>query len=156
MKQNDAILTAIKSLADEIVELVHSIMSSEAGVNKKIGKNTLIDSEVYRSVRSEINVSQSAIIDTLLNNYITDIEKGRPAGAKKIPINVLRDWASRKGISTDNSVLYAIQNAIFRDGIEGRPILARTFAEIERAIGEKIEYRISELISEQLQGIFED
>jgi len=37
---------------------------------------------------------------------------------------VLKDWASKNGIPTDTSTLWAISTAIWRDGHEGRPIFA--------------------------------
>ncbi|GAB6007505.1 hypothetical protein [Dysgonomonas reticulitermitis] len=109
--------------------------NDSAGVNSKTGRNTLKDSALVKDVGSRIsfgNNGDNVVIELLFNNYIDYIEKGRRPG-KMPPISALKEWAQSRGISTDNSTLFAIANAIKRDGIEGRPVLATLEREIENS-----------------------
>lgn len=82
----------------------------------------LEDSNLYKELKVEVNDS-SDIFKVLYNDYLEYIELGRKPKTKKVPINDLRDWAKRKNINTDNSILYAIQQSIYMKGIPARPIL---------------------------------
>lgn len=82
----------------------------------------LEDSNLYKELKVEVNDS-SDIFKVLYNDYLEYIELGRKPKTKKVPIKDLRDWAKRKNINTDNSILYAIQQSIYMKGIPARPIL---------------------------------
>lgn len=68
----------------------------------------------------------------------------------------MRDWALRKGIPTDNNTLYAIQTAIVRDGIKGRPILATLANNIEELFEKQYFDELFTAIITELQNFFKD
>ena len=152
-------LTKVMELiAGDVLKLSHIIFADNGiATNPKSGKNTLKNSELEDSIK--INMTQandSVVIETLFNNYIDYIEQGRkPMTGKQPPMDAIRDWALSKGIPTDNSTLFLISRAIWRDGQQGRPILSKLEEEIEKAFDEKWADLILESITEELTKYFE-
>ena len=103
-------------------------MSSDVGINKKTGTNTLKESNLYKQIDwSFREEDEDIIIDTLFNFYVVYIEWSRPPGYGKMPpINAIVKWLKRKNIVPNNknirSTAFLIARAIQRDGWEGRPI----------------------------------
>lgn len=123
---NDDIIKAFEALSNDILRLFQSVLESDVGINRKPmanGKNTLKNSRLANTAKVETDIPFFKLI---LNDYIDAIENGRRKKASLIPINDLRLWAKRKGIKSDNRTLMIIQYAIWRDGIDGRPVM-RTF-----------------------------
>ena len=118
----------IKSFAEDIIEEARKIMSSDVGVNKKTGTNTLKNSNLYKQIDwSFREEGEDIIIDTLFNFYVIYIEWSRPPGYGKMPpIDAIVKWLKRKHIVPNNknirSTAFLIARAIQRDGWEGRPI----------------------------------
>lgn len=118
----------IKSFAEDIIEEARKIMSSDVGINKKTGTNTLKESNLYKQIDwSFREEDEDIIIDTLFNFYVVYIEWSRPPGYGKMPpINAIVKWLKRKNIVPNNknirSTAFLIARAIQRDGWEGRPI----------------------------------
>jgi hypothetical protein len=100
------------------------VFDSEIGINNKVGKNTLDDSNLRKQIEKKITSNDNIIMSYYFNDYIVYIESGRRKGAKMIPISALKSWADRKGIPSDNNTLYAISKAIVRDGIAPRPLMS--------------------------------
>ena len=114
------------ALAKEFEDMVRLVMDSEAGINHKVGVNTLSGSNIYRDLMSSGMISSDGlIVSVLLNDYIFYIEHGRRKGAKMPPVEPIIRWARSRGISTDNSTIFLIRRAISRDGIKGRPIMEK-------------------------------
>lgn len=114
------------ALAKEFEDMVRYVMDSEAGINHKVGFNTLSNSNIYRDLMSSGMLSPDGlIVNVFLNDYIYYIENGRRKGAKMPPVEPIVRWARSRGISTDNSTIFLIRRAISRDGIKGRPIMER-------------------------------
>lgn len=130
----DHVLKVVEEIGRDIVALAQFVIDNDSiGMNKKSGKNTLKDSLLIQDVDSRVSFGSNGdnvVIEVLFNNYIDYIEKGRRPG-KMPPVSALKEWAQSRGIPTDNGTLYAIANAIKRDGIEGRPILATLEQRIE-------------------------
>lgn len=121
---NEAIIKIREIIATDIIGLAQLAMEGEAGVNTKVNRNTLKDSSLYKSVKSEIQNSQDIIINALFNHYINYIEWDRPPEyGDPPPIDVIIDWAREKGIPTDNEVVYAIRQSIWQTGHKGRPVI---------------------------------
>lgn len=117
----DEVSKAIIEIAKDILALWQKVLATDIGINKKTRINTLSDSNLSKDIYIDSNLS------TILfnyNDYAEYIESGRKPHARKVPIDALREWAKEKGISTDNNVLYAIREAIYRDGISPRPIFS--------------------------------
>lgn len=142
------ILKVIEELGREIERLARLVLA-EHGISDK--------SELYQNVKVQIDASsQPIVIDTFFNNYIQYIEAGRkPMTGKQPPIDELRDWAQERGLPTDNSTLYAISHAIWRDGIEGKPILATLEQRVEEYMQTEFYDQLSEAIINELNKYFE-
>lgn len=121
MEEN--VIKAFNALAEDILSLFQQVLSSNVGINRKVGKNTLKDS---RLARTAIIKAEAPFINLIVNDYIEQIENGVKKRTYAPEIYELREWAKRKGIPTSNDVLRAIQYSIWRDGIIGRPIM-KTF-----------------------------
>lgn len=144
----DQIQKVMEELGEEILFLAQSVLK-EHGIDEK--------SKLYKNLKIEIDSSQpNTVTDSLYENYITYIENGRaPKTGKRPPIDALRDWAQNKGLPTDNGTLYAISTAIWRDGIEPRPILATLQERIEEYMDNEFNDKLMQAISEELNTYFE-
>lgn len=144
----DEIDKIIETLASEIIILIQTKLK-EQGIDEK--------SKLYQNLKVEVDSSgQTIVIDILFDNYITYIENGRaPKTGKRPPIESLKDWAQNKGISTDNATLHAISTAIWRDGIEPRPILAALENEIEAYLDNELSDKLLNAITATLNTYFE-
>jgi hypothetical protein len=99
----------LKLKLDKVASLVEEDMQSF--ITQVVGKSNLADT---------IKVEDGDGLKMYVNDYIKYIEKGRRAKTKRIPIAVLAQWAKKKGISLNNSELYAVQQSIFVKGIVGK------------------------------------
>lgn len=129
---NEHITKAFTLLATDILDLFHKVLASDVGINKKPmagGKNTLKDSRLAQTAQIQTDIP---FFHLILNDYIDDIENGRRVKAPLVPIEDLRDWARRKGIPSDNKTLEIIQYAIWRDGIQGRPVMKTFFNMLDK------------------------
>lgn len=118
-------------LSKDIMGLVRMVMESNVGINQKVGKNTLIDSNIYKTLSVKSTNDGDLVFDIILNDYLRYIESGRRKGAKFPPIEPIVKWARSKGIPTDNSTIFLIRRAISRDGIRPRPFFAHVLDEID-------------------------
>ena len=126
-------LTAILvAFTKDMIEIVRAVMDSPYGINDKVHKNTLNDSNVYKQLTAKVTHDGDLIFDLMLNDYIRYIESGRRAGAKFPPVEPIVKWARQHGIQTDNSTIFLIRRAISRDGISPRPIMAVVFDELDK------------------------
>lgn len=116
-------------IANDICNLVREVMSGDTGINTKVNRNTLTDSELFKSVKA--TAKGDIVVDLLLNDYIIYVESGRRAGAKMPPFKVIQNWCERKGLPTDVSTVWAICRAIARDGIAPRPVMATVFSAMD-------------------------
>lgn len=125
---NDTIMIC-REIAQDIVRAAREVMASSVGINDKVGKNTLVDSDLSRQIDWKIDFSgERVIIDTLFNYYIQFIEEGRkPQTGKMPPEDAIIKWMRRKHIVSSNknirSVAFLIRRAIWRDGYNARPVL---------------------------------
>ena len=145
-------LNIAKEIANDIVALVHAVMEGETGINVKVGKNTLVDSDLFRSVQA--SADGNIVISLLLNDYIQFVESGRRRGAKMPPPDAIAAWCKRKGLPTDNNTVFAICKAISRDGISPRPVMATAFAMMDSTWDSSWSDRIFEEVIKQLDLYF--
>lgn len=117
----------------DIMVLVHAVMESDALVNVKVGRNTIVGSDIYNALEVNATNDGDLVFDILLNDYIAYIESGRRKGAKMPPVEPIVRWARKHGIPTDNSTIFLIRRAISRDGIAPRPFMDKVFAEVDNA-----------------------
>lgn len=148
-------LNVIQYIASDIIAVMRSVMDSETGVNRKTGTNTLSNSEIYKTLQSAVSeAGDNIVVSLFINHYAQYIESGRRKGATPVPFNVLVEWAKRKGIPSDNKTIWAIRQAIVRDGISPRPIISVFFEQIDRRF--EVDYfdRIFEEITSVLDNYF--
>lgn len=122
----------VMEFSKDIMALVRMVMESNVGINSKVGVNTLVNSQIYKTLSVRATNDGDLIFDIILNDYLVYIENGRRKGAKMPPIEPIVRWARSKGIPTDNSTIYLIRRAISRDGIKARPFMAHVMEEIDR------------------------
>ena len=122
----------VMEFSKDIMALVRMVMESNVGINSKVGVNTLVNSQIYKTLSVKATNDGDLIFDIILNDYLVFIENGRRKGAKMPPVEPIVRWARSKGIPTDNSTIYLIRRAISRDGIKARPFMAHVMEEIDR------------------------
>lgn len=147
----------VNKIAEEILTLANLILEDDnISKNVKINKNTLRDSSLRNNIVSKIeSLDEPIVINTLFDNYINFIEWDRPKEyGKQPPIDSLRNWAMSRGIPTDNSTLFIISRAIWRDGHKGRPIIATLEKEIEKSFEDGIFEELFEAIIKELTDYF--
>lgn len=154
--REEAIKRVLEAIAEDITQLVQTVLSSdEVGMNLKVGKNTLKDSNLYNEIETKVDENGNPIIYLMLNHYVDYIERGRERYKNpKVPIDALRDWALRKGIGTDNSTLFAIQTSIYNLGIRPRPILYYVFEELDTLLEKEYFDKLFEAIITELEDYF--
>ncbi|NDV83959.1 hypothetical protein [Bacteroides sp. 51] len=152
---NEHIYKALTVIAEDIIELVRRVLASDdVGVNLKVDKNTLKDSNLYKEIETDVDNS-NPVVYMLLNQYVEYVERGRERyHTPKVPIDALRDWAVRKGIGSDNSTLFAIQRSIYNLGIRPRPILYYVFEELDELFEKEYFDRIFDSIIKEIEEYF--
>lgn len=145
-------LAIAREIAGEVVAFVHAVMDGETGINKKVNINTLVDSELFKSVTA--NADGNIVINLLLNNYIVFVESGRRAGSRMPPFQPIYEWAKRKGLPTDDRTIWSICKAIARDGIAPRPVMATAFSMMDERFETDWSDRIFHEIIKELDKYF--
>lgn len=138
----------------DIAALVRMVMDSNVGVNQKVGRNTLSDSDIYRTLSVRATNDGDLVMDIVLNDYIQYIESGRRKGAKFPPVEPIVRWCKEKGIPSDNSTIFLIRRAIARDGIAPKPIMAKVFDELDRAWDNEWSDKLFDIIMETINKFF--
>ena len=117
-----------REIAQDIVKAAREVMASSIGINDKVGKNTLADSNLSRQIDWSIQFGDDVVIQTLFNYYIQSIEEGRKPMTGEMPSDrEIIKWMRRKHIVSSNrnirSVAFLIRRAIWRDGYHARPVI---------------------------------
>ena len=144
----------VMEFSKDIMELVRMVMESNVGVNEKVGRNTLVGSDIYKSLSVAATNNGDLVFDIILNDYLVFIESGRRKGAKFPPIEPIVRWAKSRGIPTDNSTIFLIRRAISRDGIKPRPFMQYVFEGIDREWDEKLADELFDKIMELTDKFF--
>ena len=128
---NIATQKVINEIAADILSLAKAVFKDDkVSRNTKTGKNAL--KERTEDIKLEVDTNNT-VIRLLFDDYLTYLENDRPPRKGKLPpLDELRDWALSKNIPTDNATLFLIARDIWRDGHEGRPILATIEEQIEK------------------------
>jgi hypothetical protein len=84
------------------------------------------------------------------------VDRGRKAGGKKVPINVLVEWIKQKGIETNNKkilgIAFAIQNKIHKEGSPTKGRVKKYGKGVDfiddtlKRINKEIERRIADIV----------
>ena len=117
-----SIETLVKEVSDIFVDEIKASLQ-----RLKLG-----DSDLSESVEARVNVKTGSI-DFWMNDYAKYIIGGRKKGVKKVPIMALLGWIKKRGIVGRKvngrfisrlSLAFAIQRAIWKNGIKGRDFLS--------------------------------
>lgn len=144
----------VMEFSKDLMTLVRMVMESNVGINQKVGSNTLVGSDIYKSLSVKATNDGDLVFDIILNDYITYIESGRRKGAKFPPVAPIVAWARKKGIPTDNSTIYLIRRAISRDGIQPRPVLQYVMDEVDREWDDRLADELFNKITEMIDKFF--
>ena len=144
----------VMEFSKDIMTLVRMVMESNVGINSKTGSNTLVNSQIYKTLSVRATNDGDLIFDIILNDYLVYIENGRRKGAKMPPVEPIVRWARSKGIPTDNSTIYLIRRAISRDGIKARPFMAHVLEEIDREWDNNVADELFNKIMEEIDKFF--
>lgn len=121
------LLNLLQELADRIKNKILSDMSGDIGINKKVNKNTLINSDLMKSVSVEA-IDENTIIFSIAD-YYEKVVQGRKEGIKLTSneIESLKLWIRKKQIRfegcDENTTLWLIIRSIYNYGIAPRPFI---------------------------------
>lgn len=150
----------LEELGNEVIQHFRDVMDSDLGINSKTGTNTLHDSNLYKEMDMKVYPDKE-MVEVLINSYAEYVDMGRMSHAevktgnftpmKKSgfpPLNVLRDWAQRKGIPTDNRTLYLIGRSIAEEGIRPRPVFSYAWRDLEDMLPEYLDKLFETIIND--------
>ena len=120
---------ALRELGQQAINFIQASMEKN-GINDKTGTNTLINSNLYNDLVFEANPDNELVL-ILINNYYVYVEGGRSVGAKWPPVNVIADWAARKGLPTNNGFIFLVCRSIVEKGISPRPFMGEAMDMLE-------------------------
>lgn len=138
----ERIRNTLNEIAAQCVAIVHAVMDSDIGVNDKVGINTLTGSNAYKNIEA-VTTEDIGVINLLIDEYAVLYIDGngyewarRPVTVKKDqkwpPVQVIVEWAARKGLPTDNKTVYLICKSIWEKGIKARPFINASFEQIDK------------------------
>lgn len=116
-KDRPEVNDALKIIAAALTASLQAALA-EAGLDK---------SKLQQSIESE--VSNGDTVTAYMADYGRYVISGRRKFARKVPISALLAWIQEKGIKprepkmSINSLAWAIQNAIYKNGIIGRDFI---------------------------------
>lgn len=142
----------IQEITEDIIRSARQVMSSDVGINEKVGFNTLYGSNLYKQISTSWKeTGDNVVIDTLFNHYIGYIEWDRPPEyGDPPPVIEIIKWLRRKHIVSSNenikSVAYVISRSIWKKGHKGRKI----FDMLDKYVDSGFENRYADMIFDAL------
>lgn len=123
--------SALQELADQVYSEIIRRLHSDLGVNRRTGTNTLVGSNLERSIEVYPNESTNGIVFSIADYWeyvaLGWRHTGRFTGTKMEFLRNLTDWVRRKNIKfenkTENQTVYLIYRAINRRLIAPRPFI---------------------------------
>ena len=154
---------ALEELGNEVIKHFREVMDSDMGINPKTGTNTLKDSNLYKQMDMKVYPDRE-MVEVLINSYAEYVDMGRMSHAEVKtgnfkpmknsgfpPLDVLRDWAQRKGIPTDNRTLYLIGRSIAINGIRPRPVFSYAWRDLEDMLPEYLDKLFEAIINDLIE-----
>ena len=152
----------IQEITNDIVKGARDIMASDIGINQKVGKNTLVGSNLYRQISTSWKeTGDNVVIDTFFNHYIESIESGRmPKTGDRPPVLEIAKWLRRKHIVSSNEnimkVADTVSNAIWRDGYKARKVLEALDKYVDSGFENKYADMIFDALFKEVDDYFSD
>ena len=150
----------MKEITEDILKGAREIMSADIGINQKVGKNTLVGSNLYNQIKWNFQQNDdNIVIDLFFNHYIEFIESGRmPKKGKRPPVFEIAKWLRRKHIVSSNEnimkVAYAVSYVIWRDGYKARKILEALDKYVDSNFDEKYADMIFNALFQEVDNYF--
>lgn len=150
----------MKEITEDILKGAREIMSSDIGINQKVGINTLSGSNLYNQIKWNFQQNDdNIVIDLFFNHYIEFIESGRmPKKGKRPPVFEIAKWLRRKHIVSSNEnimkVAYAVSYSIWRDGYKARKILEALDKYVDSHFDEKYADMIFNALFQEVDDYF--
>ena len=154
---------ALEELGNEVIKHFREVMDSDMGINQKTGTNTLKDSNLYKQMDMKVYPDRE-MVEVLINSYAEYVDMGRMSHAEVKtgnfapmknsgfpPLTVLRDWAQRTGIPTDNRTLYLIGRSIAINGIRPRPVFSYAWRDLEDMLPEYLDKLFEAIINDLVE-----
>ncbi len=145
MLQATTLRAALQELGELIVELMRQELETKGRYPLKRGRSSLLET-MRVDVKQPGAVGKGGGFDaSALTVFVADyakyVEEGRRPGARKVPLDVLITWIKRRRVGVNRTakgrfarrvmsvsqLAYAIQNAIYKRGIRGRPFIQAAF-----------------------------
>ena len=142
-KQLDIVLDAFKK---ELITATQQVLIKQ-GVDG--------DSELVKTLTF---VYDNDFFKLIAYDYYLWVSQGRKIGAKKVPVEDLIAWIKKKGIITTNinSTAFAIQRAIYKNGIKAKNYEDSVVDVSTELISEEIAEQLSEIIVNDLVDALEN
>lgn len=106
------IYDAFKKLAETVKTIIKASMI-DAGVDEQ--------SHIINDFTSE--AVGLDLVKVLIHDYYANINNGSHYTQYPPPIDAIRAWCEEKLHTTDNSVVFAVREAIFKRGLKARPFM---------------------------------
>lgn len=127
MANVEAVKEILEGIASECKFLMRQAVTIHGYNDRpKAQKDTLTGSKLYDTIESRSD--GNGLIEILVNDYVDYIQSGRDKGIFP-PFDAIQKWAEEKGLPTENNIIWAICQSIYKNGIKPRP-----FVEIPEAM----------------------
>ena len=152
----------IQEITEDSGKGARDIMASDVGINQKVGKNTLVGSNLYRQISTSWKeTGDNIVIDTFFNHYIGYIEWDRPPEyGDPPPVIEIIKWLRRKHIVSSNeninSVAYVISRSIWKKGHKGRKIFDMLDKYVDSGFENKYADMIFDALFKEVDDYFSD
>lgn len=129
----DNLYIALQELAQDIKKEVLRRMESSEGINQKIGKNTLVGSDLYKSVDTTV-IDEETIAFQIAKYYVHVVGGRKPGWGIGPPhgfVQGVTKWVRKKGIRfaghTETQTIWMCIKSIVKYGIAARPFIGNGF-----------------------------
>lgn len=114
---------------------IYNALNNLAETVKTIIKTAMIDSGVDENAHIIEDLKSEAVgmdlIRVLIHDYYAYINNGSHYTQYPPPVDAIRDWCEEKLGTSDNSVVFAVREAIFQRGLKARPFMGDVIMAID-------------------------
>ena len=114
------IYNALNELAEAVKTIIKASMT-DAGIDEQ--------SHILKDLTSE--VVGIDLVKVLIHDYYAYINNGSHYTQYPPPIDAIRAWCEEKLNTTDNNVIFAVREAIFKRGLKARPLVGDVESDVD-------------------------
>ena len=129
LSTTERVRKAIKKLADDVRDEILRRLQSPIGINRSVGRNTLIGSDLEKSIDLYVN-DDSESITFAIADYFSFVAGGRKHGLTPRGQNVygaIERWVKKNSIRlgnmTETQTIWAVLNKLKRTDLPARPFI---------------------------------